>query len=450
MSHTRLPERASLDYLKKLAKDRLREMRASDPAAKLATAQLAVAREHGFPSWRALKAEVEQRRAPRLDEFFATVERGDFAAMRALVDADPSLARERHPSGSTPLHAAVGNPDAVRLLLQHGADPNARDVGDNATPLHFAAGGGHLESVRLLLDAGADVHGVGDLHESGVIGWAVGDGVNVNHDVVALLLERGARHQIFSAIGMGDLALVQSIVEHDPEALSRRRSRFEQRQTPLHFALAAPDGLRSTPGRYAIAELLIELGADVEAQDDRGRTPLALAMLHGDREAMQLLKAAGAREPAVPSQATGEAHMKAMRASMTKQVVPMLCVDSVDATVGWFQSLGFTLEERYPPRGEMDWAAVSFGKVWFMVQPRVARPHQLISLWFYTSRIEDLYEHFKKRQLDASRATMAGTDATQNGVRFREDLYEPFYGGRQFSIADPNGFELVFMSDEQR
>ena len=64
--------------------------------------------------------------------------------------------------------------------------------------------------------------------------------------------------------------------------------------------------------------------------------------------------------------------------------------------------------------------------------------------------IEDLYEHFKKRQLDASRATMAGTDATQNGVRFREDLYEPFYGGRQFSIADPNGFELVFMSDEQR
>jgi hypothetical protein len=29
---------------------------------------------------------------------------------------------------------------------------------------------------------------------------------------------------------------------------------------------------------------------------------------------------------------------------------------------------------------------------------------------------------------------------------FLEDLYEPHYGGRQFSVRDPNGFELVFMS----
>jgi ankyrin repeat protein len=443
-----LPERASLDYLKKLAKERLRELRVKDPAAKLATAQLVIARQHGFPSWRALKAEVDRQRAPRLEEFFAAVEALDFAAMRKLLDADPTLARERHGSGSTPLHFLVKFPEIVRLLLDHGADPNVRDVGDNATPLHFAAGGGHLETVRILLDAGADVNGFGDLHHSDVIGWAVGDGVDVHRDIVALLLERGARHHIFSAIGMGDLDLVQSIVEDNPDALNRRRSRFEQRQTPLHFALAAPDGLRTKTAQYDMADLLIELGADVEAKDDRGRTPLAVAMLHGDLEAMRRLKAAGAKEPKPVSRSTSEQRMDAIRASMTKQAVPMLCVADVNATVAWFQSFGFTVEERYPPTGEIDWAALSFGKVWFMVQPRVARPHAQIALWFYTKAIEDLYELFKNRQLEAARSAIAGAATERPAVHFSEDLYEPFYGGRQFTVEGPNGFELVFASDE--
>jgi ankyrin repeat protein len=450
MPHSRLPEHASLDYLKKLAKERLRELRAADPTAKLASAQLAIAREHGFPSWRALKAEVDQRRAPRLDQFFSAVERRDFETMRTLLEADPSLARERHSSGSTPLHELVAYPDAVRVLLDHGADPNVRDVGDNATPLHFAAGGGHLESVRLLLDAGADVNGFGDVHESDVIGWAVGNGVDVRRDVVALLLERGARHHIFSAIGMEDADLVQSIVEENPDALTRRRSRFEQRQTPLHFALAAPDGLAPKPPQYEMASLLIELGADVEAEDARGRTPLAIAMLHGDVEAMRLLEAAGATPPTPITPERVEQRATAMRASMTRQVTPMLCVSDVDATVAWFQSIGFTLEGRHPASGRMDWAEVSFGKVWIMVQPRVARTRGQIALWFYTNRIDDLYELFKSRRLEASRAVMAGSEATEPAVHFLEDLYEPFYGGRQFSVRDPNGFELVFASEGER
>ena len=59
-----LPDRASLEYLKKLAKERLLEMRRTDPRARLAAAQRAVARDHGFPSWQALKAEVDRRRSP--------------------------------------------------------------------------------------------------------------------------------------------------------------------------------------------------------------------------------------------------------------------------------------------------------------------------------------------------------------------------------------------------
>jgi hypothetical protein len=54
-----LPEQPSLEHLKKQARRRLRELRAASPAAKLADAQLEIARGYGFPSWRALKAFVE-------------------------------------------------------------------------------------------------------------------------------------------------------------------------------------------------------------------------------------------------------------------------------------------------------------------------------------------------------------------------------------------------------
>jgi hypothetical protein len=58
-----LPAHPSLEYLKKLAKERLKKLRRRDPATKLAAAQLAIAREFGFSSWRKLKTHVDQLRA---------------------------------------------------------------------------------------------------------------------------------------------------------------------------------------------------------------------------------------------------------------------------------------------------------------------------------------------------------------------------------------------------
>ena len=93
--------------------------------------------------------------------------------------------------------------------------------------------------VRALLDAGADVHGLGDLHEGDVIGWAtLGPGA-IHEDVVALLLERGARHHIFSAIAIGDLGLIRRLVADNPAALDRRRSRFEHVRRPCISRSAA-------------------------------------------------------------------------------------------------------------------------------------------------------------------------------------------------------------------
>lgn len=399
-------------------------------------------------AWRGERSRVPTRpntqSAPGAASFFAACSAGDLVTLSALLEKEPALVRARDHEGSTPLHAAIAHPAAIRLLLQHGADPNARDVGDNAYALHFAAANGYLETVRALLDAGGDVHGFDDVHLGDVIGWAAGNGAN--RDVVALLLERGARHHIFSAIASGDPELVRAVVKENPQTLARRRSRFEQGQSALHFALAAPVGLQAKTPQYDIAALLIELGADLEAKDDLNRTPLAVAMLQGDLKAMRLLTAAGAKEPEIPN-LTDAGQLDALVASMHKQATPMLCVNDVDAAVLWYQSLGFTLNARHPETGGIGWAAMSFGKAELMLQGLGDRRGNQISLWFHTDRIEELYRMFKARQLRAAHAELAGEAPAEPGVCFYEDLYRPFYGGRQFSIRDVNGFELVFTSD---
>ena len=154
---SKLPERASLEYLKKLAKDRLQELRRTDPRAKLAAALLAVAQDHGFSSWRALKAELDQRQQREVARFFAACAGGDVDVLRSFLTNDPAMARASNPAaphpGWTGLHAAAksGHLQAVRLLLEHGADPNAREAGDNTYPLHWAAALGHLDVVRCFL-----------------------------------------------------------------------------------------------------------------------------------------------------------------------------------------------------------------------------------------------------------------------------------------------------------
>jgi ankyrin repeat protein/catechol 2,3-dioxygenase-like lactoylglutathione lyase family enzyme len=448
MSSSDLPERASLEYLRKLAKERLRELRRTVPGARLSDAQLSVARDHGFPSWRALKAEVDRRRSPRLAEFFTACAGGDIGALRDLLRRDPGLVRERNRDGATGLHLAVRHADAVRLLLKHGAAPNARDLGDNALPLHFAAGGGPLDSVRVLLDAGSDVHGFGDVHRLDVIGWATVF-AEPRRNVVDLLVERGARHHVFSTIALGDLDLLQRVVEDDPDAIARRLSRFEQEQTALHYVIAPPDGLVGgvfrTGDHYRTLDLLIDLDADLEAEDARGRTPLAVAMLRGDREAMRRLHAAGAREPR--SLETTRQETPSDLAASVGKLTPMLGVPDMEATVDWYRSIGFELAGSHAAEGGMDWASVTFGGAEIMFVPSgeawresTAGP----SLWFRTERLDELYSLFKHWQLERARAALAeeATDAPE--VSFTVDLYTAFYGQREFGIRDPNGVKLYF------
>jgi ankyrin repeat protein/uncharacterized glyoxalase superfamily protein PhnB len=456
MSNSKLPERPSLEYLKKLAKDRLHELRRADPRAKLATALLAVARDHGFTSWRALKGEIEQRRTKSVALFFEACVKGDVEVLRGLLANDASLTRignpEAHHQDWTGLHAAArnGHVDAVRLLLEHGANPNAREAGDNTFALHWAAAQGHLETVRALLDAGTDVHGTGDAHELDVIGWATffraqgDDSTQMDTSrraVVSLLVERGARHHIFSAMSVGDLDLIQKLVEQDPDALDRRMSRFEHGQTPLHFAVNRK--------RYDILDLLIELDADLEAEDMGGQTALAVAMLRGDRETMRRLHTAGAKQPQTIAPSSFRESMARLAESI-KKGVPMIFVPDVARALDWYTSIGFNEIARYEDDGLVNFGMVSFGKAELMLNMHgKPGPHD-VSLWFYTDQVDSLYQLLKSRQLEAAQVALSGQPREHEGIEFEQDIEDMFYGARQFSVRDLNGYELYFIQSAER
>ncbi len=129
-------------------------------------------------------------KAPDLDLFEAAAS-GRTERLRELLDANAELAQARSPDGFTALHLAAffAHPEAARLLLERGADPDA--VAENrmcVTPLHSAAAARNVETARDLLDRGADPNA----RQEG--GFVALDAALQNRDdeLRALLLARGA------------------------------------------------------------------------------------------------------------------------------------------------------------------------------------------------------------------------------------------------------------------
>lgn len=202
-----------------------------------------------------LSAQGTQNAAPATaDEFFRVIRANDLDAVRQLA-AKNGAASVRTPLGETPLHyaATYGSTESVRILLDRGADPNARNSAE-ATPLVYA--GYSLGKTCLLVEKGADVNAHA---RNGVTPLMVAASVHGNAATVRYLLEKGA----------------------DPKAT--RAGGSDVLQTAAFKSEAE------------VVRLLLAKGANARRADDSGSTALMSAFLNvAEPEMVQSLLASGA------------------------------------------------------------------------------------------------------------------------------------------------------------
>jgi ankyrin repeat protein len=181
--------------------------------------------------------------------------------------------------------ALRGRTALFEALLAHGADPEPRRndfAGRFATPmLHHAAAGGAVDILRLLVARGADIFA---MDAAGRL--PVDRAVDLRRDAAAAWLraqaaERGREPTLHEAAAAGDVARLKVLLAagHGVDERDTVRQR-----TPLHLAMlrAQPDAVR----------LLLARGADANARDDAGHVPLTLST--GDPTLIKLLLKAGA------------------------------------------------------------------------------------------------------------------------------------------------------------
>ena len=339
-----LSETASLniEFYRKAAKALLKAARAGDRAANdrlkatgaagevpherhvLHVAQLAVAREQGFASWPRFVAFITEsqldfqglvtrfidaatsdlRRArdlladhPELRGagVYVALVLGEWQVVAQAIEADPDFsARKSGPDMVEPLvyagfsrfghHRALEAADlalTVRLLLNHGADPDTTFTSEHGplSCLYAACGlNGNVEITRLLLEAGADPN----------------DGESLYHateqpdlEGLKLLLAHGARVT-------GSNAIKHILDWESPEGLrllleagGDPNETNPQGDTALHWAVRR----NRSP---EIVEMLLNHGADIDAVRRDGRTAYALAMVSDQPAVAALLAARGA------------------------------------------------------------------------------------------------------------------------------------------------------------
>ncbi len=325
----RLPSNPNLDHLKYQAKDLLQEHSAHTPGVaqrirefhprfsratdaeifaaqfKLSDAQLAIARESGFPSWARLKAHIEKPTlSDQLDlphqeriedaNFRRAVElldAGDVAGLRAHLKQHPNLSRQhvtfeggnyfRHP---TLLEFVAENPvrhgtlpknivPIAKVILDGGAEQSSL----NETLMLVATGSvpreccQQLPLIDLLCDYGADPNSA--LHATALHG---------EMEALNALIRRGARIDLPVAAALGRIDDVRRLLP-----LSNGEAR--------HLALA----LAAQFGHVEIVRLLLDSGEDANRYNPVGghshTTPLHQAAGAGNLEMVRLLVERGAR-----------------------------------------------------------------------------------------------------------------------------------------------------------
>jgi ankyrin repeat protein len=406
MSERKFPVHPNLEQLRHQAKDLLRDIHRKDPAAvemlrkyhpepiepeeaRLADAQLVLARSYGFPSWPQLVHACQTTAKPKRptiikpseleeeggrdtwDAISAAVD-GDTPTLGQLIRRNPKLARAEY--WYTPaIHFAVreGHAEAVQLLLDAGADPEWNGLHDGSLiemarerghievaelleetrdrrgrivaqpaehPIHAAARKGKLRAVRALLDADASLVHLGN--PSGATPLHLAIHANAR-DVVTLLLDRGADVHAFrgSARGLsgGFWTDLQAI---DLAIWCNRRRRGDVRIPRLLIARGATHDLTVAAALGDLDRVREMLDADpgrIREARPSGRRPLSAAVEFGHTDIVRLLLERGADpnwdEPTAPKgrslhSAAGDGNLTMVELLLAHGADPNSMVDS--------------------------------------------------------------------------------------------------------------------------
>ncbi len=210
-------------------------------------------------------------------ELLAAIRAGDVEAIQRLLRNDPALASAglvgRGGGTRTPLHLVTdwpgyfrNGPEIIRLLIDAGANPNARTTSPGSeagpgdeTPLHYAASSDDVDVAAALIERGADIEA-----PDGSIGTPLDNAVGYGcWHVARLLVARGARvDKAWHAAALGMLGRLEVLLGSDPPA-------EEVSQAFWHAC---------TAGQRRAAEYLLSRGADLHWEPDYANgTPLDAA-----------------------------------------------------------------------------------------------------------------------------------------------------------------------------